>query len=392
MNEIRERAEARATWSLETAIGVTPPAEAEVSRRRLLRLATVGAAGIAAAGLTGRGVFAQDPTAEPDPEADPEADAEAEGTPFVGGDLTVYSGRNENLVGALIEQAEGALGIEIGVRYGGTAEMAVTILEEGDNSPAGLFYAQDAGALGALAKEGRLQPLPQEILDRVDPRFRSPDGLWVGTSGRARVLVYNTEQLSEADLPASVFELTDERWRGQIGWAPTNGSFQAFVTALRVISGEDAARQWIEDMVANEPVVFEGNGPIVRAVAAGEIAVGLVNHYYKYEIQAEEGVELPIENHFFAAGDPGSLVNVAGVAVLADTEQAEQAVALVDYFLTEPAQTYFAEETFEYPLIEGVPTAEGLKPLAEVESPDIDLSDLDDLEGTLALLTEVGLL
>jgi iron(III) transport system substrate-binding protein len=309
-----------------------------------------------------------------------------------GGDLTIYSGRNEDLVGELIEDAEEDLGIDVETRYGGTAELAATILEEGDNSPAGLFFAQDAGALGALAREGRLQPLPQELLDRVDPRFRSPDGLWIGTSARARVLAYNRDQLTEADLPASVFDLTDERWKGQIGWAPENGSFQAFVTAMRVLRGEDETRQWLQDMQANEPVLFEGNAPIVQAIAAGEILVGLVNHYYKYEIQAELGQEIPVENHYFAAGDPGSLINVAGVGVIAGTDQAAAAEAFTAFLLGQEAQTYFAERTFEYPLIPDIPIADGLKPLAEIESPDLDLGDLDDLAGTLALLTEVGLL
>jgi iron(III) transport system substrate-binding protein len=357
-----------------------------LTRRSLLRM--VSATGIAALGMSVPSVLAQTPTIEPDPEPDPVA----EGSPAAGGDLTVYSGRNETLVGALIEEAEDALGIDMGVRYGGTAELAATILEEGGNSPAGLFFAQDAGALGALAKEGRLQPLPQEILDRVDQRFRSPEGLWVGTSARARVLVYNTEQLNEEELPPSVFDLTDERWKGQIGWAPENGSFQAFITAMRLLQGEDETRQWLEAMIANEPVAFESNGPIVRAVAAGEISAGLVNHYYKYEIQAEEKTELPVENHFFASGDPGSLVNVAGVGVLADAENAEQAIALVDYLLTQPAQAYFSERTFEYPLIDGVSAVEELRPLQEIESPEIDLSDLDDLQGTLALLSELGLI
>ncbi len=267
------------------------------------------------------------------------------------------------------------------------------LLEEGENTPAGAFFAQDAGSLGLLAGEGRFQRLPDEVLDRVDPRFRSPDGLWVGVSGRARVLVYNTDELQEADLPTSVRELTDPQWRGQIGWAPENASFQAFITAFRVLEGDDAVREWLEGMLANEPVNFgDSNAAIVRAVGEGEVRVGLVNHYYLYAVKAEEGEDFPIANHFFAAGDPGSLINVAGVGVLAGAEDAEQALAFVDYLLGEEAQTYFAEETSEYPLVGGIPTAQGLRPLAEVGSPDIDLGDLADLQGTIELLTEVGIL
>jgi iron(III) transport system substrate-binding protein len=296
------------------------------------------------------------------------------------------------LVGALVERFESATGIDAEVRYGETAALAATILEEGDNSPASFYFSQDAGALGALAEAGRLQKLPDDLLNRVDARFRSPDGLWVGTSGRARVAAYNTDLLTEADLPTSVLDLVDPKWKGQIGWAPPNASFQAFVTALRVIEGEDAARAWLEAMIANEPATFEGNGPIVAAVGAGEIQLGLVNHYYVYEAKQEQGDDFPVANHFFAAGDPGSLINVAGVGVLVDAPDADAALRLADYLLDTDAQTYFADETFEYPLIAGVPTVAGLRPLSDVQGPDIDLGDLADLQGTLELLGEVGLL
>jgi iron(III) transport system substrate-binding protein len=313
------------------------------------------------------------------------------GTPVgTNGEVVIYSGRNENLVGALIAEFQRDTGIKAEVRYGDTAELAATILDEGDNSPADLFFSQDAGALGALAVEGRLQTLPDDLLNRVDPRFRSDDGLWVGASGRARVAVYNTDQLKPEDLPESVTGLTDPKWKGKLGWAPTNGSFQAFITAFRVLEGDDAVREWLQGMLANEPAVFDSNGPLTLAVGEGELALGLVNHYYLYEVQAEEGKTFPLANHFFSAGDPGSLVNVAGVGALTTAKHQTQALAFADFLLDEAAQEYFAEKTFEYPLIAGVEPAPGLIPLADIQSPEIDLSDLSDLQGTLALLTEAG--
>src|SRR5688500_12025777 len=253
-----------------------------------------------------------------------------ESTPWaspVGGSLVVYCGRNEGLVGPRIEETEGALGTDIEVRYAGTSEVAATLLEEGENSPADVFFAQDAGALGALAKSGLLAPLPEDLLEQVDARFRSSEGLWIGASGRARVLAYNTENVDPATLPASVEALTDAAWAGQVGWAPTNASFQTFITAFRLVKGEDAARAWLEAMRDNGTVIFEGNADIVRAVAAGELGAGLVNHYYKYEIAKEEGAELPVENHFFEAGDIGALVNVAGVGILKTAQNTAQAEA-----------------------------------------------------------------
>jgi iron(III) transport system substrate-binding protein len=311
----------------------------------------------------------------------------------VGGDLTLYSGRNEALVGPLLAEVKEHVGLDINIRYGNTAELAATILEEGDNSPADVYFAQDAGALGALAKAGTLAPLPEDVLDLVDPRFRSKDGLWIGTSARARVLAYNTDNVDAATLPASVEALTDSAWSGKLGWAPTNASFQTFITAFRLLKGEDAARAWLEGMIANNMTAFEGNADVVRAVADGELLGGLVNHYYKYEITREEGHDIPVDNHFFAAGDVGALVNVASVGILKSAEHTEQADAFVRFLLGVEAQEYFAEETAEYPVADGIePAYDDLPALADLGSPDIDLNDLDDLEGTLDLLTEVGLI
>ena len=195
-----------------------------------------------------------------------------------------------------------------------------------------------------------------------------------------------------ATLPESVEALTDPAWNGRIGWAPTNASFQTFVTAFRLLKGDDAAKAWLEAMAANGTVAFDGNADVVLAVAGGEIDAGLVNHYYRYEISAEQGEEIPVQNHFFSGGDVGSLVNIAGVGILATAANTVQADAFLKFLLSAPAQTYFAEETFEYPLVAGVDPAVELVPLDEIESPDLDLNDLDDLEGTVALLTEVGLI
>lgn len=306
------------------------------------------------------------------------------------GTLTVYSGRDEELVGPVIEQFEDATGINVEVRYGETAELAATILEEGGNSPADVFFAQDAGALGALADEGRLTEMPQRVGDLVPGEFRSPVGQWVGVSGRARTVVYNTEALSEGDLPESILDFTDPEWEGRIGWAPTNGSFQSFVTALRELRGEEAAREWLEGIDANGAQVYPKNTPIVQAVIDGEVEVGFVNHYYLLRFLAEDPAA-PAANYFLPGGDPGSLVNVAGAGVIDTSNDQDLAVEFVEFLLTRESQEYFATETFEFPLVEGVEQADGLPPISELDQPEIDLSDLDDLQGTLELLQEVGL-
>jgi len=331
-----------------------------------------------------------EPTADPvaDPEASPEAHY-GEGA----GDFTLYSGRNETLVGPLVERYAEEAGVTVDARYGGTGELAATILEEGDNTRASLFFSQDAGALGLLADEGRFAPLPSELLDRVEERFRDPQGRWVGVTGRARVLAYNTEVFATDDLPTSVRDLTDPSWTGRVGWAPENASFQAFITAFRLLDGDDAVRTWLEAMIANGTVNYgDSNIAIVQAIGNGEIDAGLVNHYYVYAVGREVGGVFPVANHFFAAGDPGSLINVAGIGLIEGADDAEAALAFADYLLSDEAQEYFATETFEYPLTEGVAAPEGLVPLNEIGHPDIELGELADLRGSLDLLSEVGLI
>ena len=306
--------------------------------------------------------------------------------------LTVYSGREEELIAPLLAQFEQDEGIDLEVRYGDSAELAAQLLEEGEASPADIFFSQDAGALGVVAAEGLLAPIDEQVLERVDSQFRSEDDLWVGTSGRARVAAYNTEVLSEDDLPDSIEDFTDASWKGRIGFPPTNSSFQAFVAAMIEAEGDEATLAFLEGLQANEPELFEENSDVVRAVAAGSIDVGFVNHYYIYEVSAEEG-DIPVANHFFTNGDPGALINAAGVGVLNTTDHADTADTFVDYLTGEKGQRFFAEETFEYPVAQGLEPSVELRTLDQIQSPEIDLSELGKrLPQALDLLAQAGFL
>lgn len=312
-------------------------------------------------------------------------------TPASENQLVIYSGRNEKLVGKLIQQFEKQTGTTVKARYGDTAELAAAILEEGKNSPADVFFAQDAGALGAIQQEGRTTQLPSSLLNQVDSRYRSPQGQWVGISGRVRVVDYNTKTVKPAELPKSIFGFTEPRWKGKIGWAPTNGSFQSFVTALRVAEGEKRARQWLEGIRANNPKVYPNNTAIIKALAQGEIDVGFVNHYYLEQLK-RENPQVPVAHHF--TNDVGSLINVAGVAILNTTKRPKIAQRFVEFLLGTEAQQYFATETAEYPLTTAVKAQGDLRPLAEIrrQTPNIDLSNLRDLEATLELLQQTRVL
>jgi len=299
--------------------------------------------------------------------------------------LTIYSGRTENLVAPLLAQYAEANGVDIDVRYGQSADLALLIDEEGDRSPADVFISQSPGPLGYLDGNDRLQALPQDVLDLVPDTARGGDGHWVGLSGRIRCLVYNTDAVSEADLPDSVLDLTDPPYRGRVAVAPPNGSFQDFVTALRDIDGDAAAGDWLAGMAANESPAYANNTAIVQAVARGEVDMGLVNHYYNVR-QLIEDPGSPTANHFFADGDLGNLLLVTGAATLDTADDTEVAAGFIRFLLEADAQTFFSDETYEYPLAAGVQPAVDLPPL---DSVGVATFDLDSLGGGLARTEEL---
>ena len=304
--------------------------------------------------------------------------------------LTIYSARERSLVGPIIKQFQDATGVNVGVKYGSNSGLGGTIREEGSNSPADIFFATNPGLLGTMSD--LFIRLPDSILNQVPAQVRSREGKWVGISGRARVIVYNTEKLSEADLPDSILEFTDPKWRGRIGWPPGNGSFQAFVTAMRVTLGEDATRRWLEGIQANDPKVYPKNTAIVKAAAQGEIDVGFVNHYYLLRFLQEEGDSFRARNYHPKGGDIGATMLVNGAGILSTSKNVENAQRFLNFMLSQVGQQYFASKTFEYPLVDGVTTDRLLVPLDQIDLPDVDLSRLDDVQGTQDLLRDVGII
>jgi len=307
--------------------------------------------------------------------------------------LVIYSGRSEALVGPILDRLEEAVDVPVEVRYGASSTLAAQLLEEGDATEADVFFSQDAGALGALAKEGMLEPLPESVTSLVPEDYTDDEGRWVATTARARVLSYDPAQAPEVAEFSEIDQILDPKYSGEIGYAPTNASFHAFVTALRIDRGDDGARQWLEAFAALDPEAFENNTAVLEATDGGEVSIGLINHYYWYRLADEVGAEnVNAQIRFLDSDDPGALVNVAGAGVIAGSDQAEAANAAIEYLLSEDAQKYFADETAEYPVVEGVSsTTFDLEPLAELDSHQIDLNELDSLDETLALLGEVGL-
>ncbi len=307
-------------------------------------------------------------------------------------DVTIYSGRTEDLIQPILDEFEETSGLTVEVKYGNSADLALLIEEEAaaSGAKADVFLSQSPGAIGFLEQNGRLATLPASTLERVPASVSDDAGRWVGFSGRQRVLVYNTDRVDPVELPDSVFELTEAEWSGRIGVAPSNSSFQDFVTAMRVEFGDDTTAEWLNGLHANDPTSYSNNTAIVQAVGRGEVDVGLVNHYYNYRALAENP-DQPTANHNFAPDDPGSVLIVTAAAVIDGADHADNAAALIDYLLSTSGQQYFAEQTFEYPLAVGEPPAAGVPAIDFADVGGIAYESLGGgLERTREMITEAG--
>jgi iron(III) transport system substrate-binding protein len=306
--------------------------------------------------------------------------------------VTLYSGRIPAAIGGAVDGYEAEADRDVQVRYADTADLAATLVEEGDVSPADVFFAQEPGAIGAVADADLLVKLPPDILAMVPARYRDPEGRWIGVTGRARVIAYNRDVLPASQVPDSPFDLTAPRWRGRIGWAPATSSMQEYVTALRARYGDERTREWLEAMVANDAEDFPDNVSIRDAIARGEIDLGLINHYYVAQAIAEEGPGYPVEVSF-PSGGLGSLLLLTSVGVLDSTDRKAEALDFVRSLLSPDSQEFFTATSKEYPLAKGAKRDPSLHvPLTATSSVSSELVQLSELQATIELMQESGAL
>ncbi|MCD6015927.1 MAG: extracellular solute-binding protein, family 1 [Solirubrobacterales bacterium] len=305
--------------------------------------------------------------------------------------ITLYSGRIAAAIGGAVDIYEAAADRDVQVRFAETGDLAATLVEEGSNSPADVFFAQEPGAIGAVAERALLAELPADILDRVPARFRDPEGRWIGITGRARTLAYG-EATERSELPDSPLKLTDPEWEGRVGWAPVTDSLQQYVTALRLEYGDEVAREWVEGMVANEAVDYPNNVAIRDAIANEEVDVGLLNHYYVAQAIAAEGPEYPVGVYFPPEG-LGSLLLLTSAGVLESSDRKDEAFDFIRSLLAPESQRYFSASSKEYPLARGVEPDPSLSvALAAIPVPRGDLNDIAEVQATVELMQEAGAL
>ena len=332
-----------------------------------------------------------DPVADPTPGADPEPDPTA-GESDLDGDLIIYSGRREPLFEPVVEAFEEETGIDVSVKYGATTELGNALIEEKGNPRADIFVGTDAASAEALRGQEVFAPFDDPALQQIDAAFRAEDGSWVGVSGRARVIMYNTELIAPEDLPDSVFDLDDPEWSGKVAIpSTTNSSFTAWVSSLRTLVGDDATKALLEGLKENDVTVLREHTDVRNAVGAGEFAIGLVNHYY-YQLEKDEGSPVGVIYPDQQAGEVGVLVNAAAASIVEGAPHAENAAAFMRFLLSAEAQAIFAETNYEYPLVAGVTETRADVKRGEFIESDVSLAALGAMnESTLDFIDEIGL-
>jgi iron(III) transport system substrate-binding protein len=308
--------------------------------------------------------------------------------------LTLYNGQHEQTTNQLVAAFEKQTGITVKVRNDDEDVLANQILAEGSASPADLIYTENSPALQKLQEKGALAPVDASTLSHVPSKFNSPKGDWVGVSARVSVLVYNTDQLPASQVPTSVMDLADPKWKGKLALAQGETDFQPIVTSIVKTYGKQAALTWLKAVKANAGSnIYPDNETLVDQVNKGQAEIGIINSYYWYRLLDQNGAAgMHSTISYLAPGDAGYVVDVSGAAVLNSSKNKAAAQKFLAFMVSKKGQEIIAhDDSWEYPIGSGVTTARQQKPYSELQPAPLTISQLGDGATAVALLQEVQL-
>lgn len=332
------------------------------------------------------------PEATPQPTA-PASASDVSAPPAVTGTLIIYSGRSEALIQPVIDAFKAQYpDVEVLLKAGSNSQMANALIEEKSNPQADLFITTELFTVQSLTAQGVFASYLPTDADKIPAEFIGPDNQWIGLTRRARVIMYNTNLVAPEDVPTSIFDLTDPRWKGKIAAAgSTNGSMQAQIAAMRQLLGEEATEAWLKGLLDNQVTFFGGHTDVRKAVGAGEFAIGLVNHYY-YHLQKAEGSPVAVVYPDQAEGQIGLITNATAAALVKGGKNPLAAQAFLNFLLSEQGQKLFAEANYEYPLRAGVPLQPDVAPLENYRLANVNVAAATlDFDATFDLIERVGL-
>jgi iron(III) transport system substrate-binding protein len=302
--------------------------------------------------------------------------------------LVLYNGQHPELTTAMVSAFERATGISVAERTNDGVVLADQILEEGRASPADVYLTENSPELVSLSEHGLLARLPRSILDQVPTADRSSNGTWVGVALRVSSLVYNPARISRSQLPSSILDLATPKWKGKVAIAPLDSDFPPVVGAVIATDGKKAAASWLAGLKRNA-AVYQDEESVVAAVNRGDEAVGVINQYYWYRLRREVGAgAIHSALYYFPGGDPGSVVNVSGAAVLAASRHRANAERLVAFLVGRAGQQLISKgDDYEYPVRAGVPPNPQLPAFASIPHANISVAELgNDLPARVMII------
>jgi iron(III) transport system substrate-binding protein len=307
-------------------------------------------------------------------------------------DLVIYNAQHEELIDVIAKKFEKKTGLDVELRNGPDLELANQIVAEGKASPADVFLTENSPAMSLVQSKGLLGKLDASTLEHVPGEYRPDDGSWTGFAARSTVLVYNTDQVKPADLPKSILELAEPKWKGKVSFSPTGADFQAIVSAVLHLEGEARTKEWLAGLKENGEV-YDGNNVVLQSVNKGDVETGIIYHYYWYRDQEESGENSDSSKlYFFGNQDPGAFVSVSGAGVLKAGDHQRTAQKFVDYLTSKEGQQVIADSyALEYTLNPQVDLGRGVKGLDDLDPPAVDVSDLNGPE-VVKLMQEAGFL
>lgn len=308
------------------------------------------------------------------------------------GTITVYNAQHASLTKEWVEAFTKETGVKVTLRNGSDTELGNQIVQEGQASPADVFLTENSPSIALVDGAGLLAKLPDDILDKVPANYRPNNGRWVGIAARSTVFVYDKRKLKDADLPKSIMELADAKWKGRWAASPAGADFQAIVSAILQLQGEEKTSQWLKAMKANAQV-FRGNSAAMKGVNDGLVEAAVIYHYYYFGDQAKTGENSKnVGQHYFRNKDPGAFVSISGGGVLGTSKNKPAAEAFVRWIVGKGGQDILRTgDSYEYAVAKGAASHEKLVPLTELNPPAVEPAALNSKK-VVELMMQAGLL
>lgn len=304
-------------------------------------------------------------------------------------EIVVYTARKEHLVKPLFDAYSEKTGVKIKYITDNAAPLLARLQAEGENSPADMLITVDAGNLWQAAEKGVLATVKSEILENnIPPHLRDSEGRWYGLSVRARTIVYATDRVKPGEL--STYEnLADPGWKGRLCLRTSKKVYnQSLVAMMMAENGEKETEAVVKGWVNNLATApFSNDTKVMKAIAAGQCDVGIVNTYYYGSLMNKEK-DLKLALFWPNQDDRGVHINISGAGVTTNAKNREQAIKLLEWLSTAEAQNIFASLNMEYPANPAVKADPTVVAWGEFKQDQLNVARAGELQASSVMLMD----